>query len=361
MSTFKTSTGRLSKALRVIAVAALMGQLPNFAGAQESAKPATEMVQTSSSNLDAIRARGHLLCGVIGTIPGFSSVDSKGVMRGIDADVCRSVAAAIFGDAEKVQFVSLTGLTRFPALQSGEVDMVALLTTWTLTREASLGLEFPSVYFYDGQGFLVKKSSGIKSPLELDGATVCTVPGSTSEVILAEYARAHKLNITPLVLEKSDQIRDALAADRCDAFTTDRSNISSYKVAMGPAGEDYEVLPDVISNEPLGTMIRKGDQRFFDIVRWTHIAMLTAEDYGITKDNVETFRKSSNPDIQRFMGETGDLGKALGLDPEWAVHIVKGVGNFAEMWDRNVAVLGLPRGLNRLVKDGGIQYAPPMR
>ncbi|WP_445220095.1 amino acid ABC transporter substrate-binding protein [Bradyrhizobium sp. Pa8] len=349
---------RLAVALGAAALAAAVTIAAFDARAQssQSASPSDK-----ADTLRAIKVRGYFVCGVAGDRPGFSFPDSKGVMQGLDADICRSVAAAIFGDPEKIRFTSLTSLTRFPALQSGEVDMVARFTTWTLTREASLGLDVASVYFYDGQGFMVKKSLGVKSALELDGATVCVNQGSTGEANMVDFFRAHNLGLKPVVIEKIEQIRDALASNRCDAYTNDASQLGSLKLSMGPAGDEYILLPDIISKEPLGTFVRKGDQRFFDTVRWTYIAMLTAEEYGITKANIDTFRKTRDPQIQRFMGETGDLGAALGLDAQWAVNVVKTVGNTAELWDRTIAVLGIQRGVNRLVKDGGIQYAPPMR
>lgn len=344
--------------------AATMTLAPPNAQAQQrgtQAASAPETTTAGGSVVNAIKARGYLVCGVAGDRPGFSFPDSKGAMQGLDVDICRSVAAAMFGDPGKVRFTSLTSLTRFPALQSGEVDIVARFTTWTLTREASLGLEVPAVHFYDGQGFLVKKSAGVKSASELNGASICFQPGSTGEANVADYFRAKKMEMKPVVIEKIEQLRDALVSGRCDAYTNDSSQLGSFKLSMGAAGNDYVVLPELISKEPLGAFIRKGDQKFYDIVRWTHIAMLTAEEFGINKANVEKFRHNANPAIQRFMGETGDLGAALGLDAHWAVSVIKGVGNFAEMWDRNVTPLGIPRGANRLVKDGGIQYAPPMR
>nr|WP_145927330.1 amino acid ABC transporter substrate-binding protein [Bradyrhizobium neotropicale] len=348
----------LRRALRTTICAAAFAIAPLVTQARAQNSPAAA---GTVDTLGAIKARGYLVCGISGDKPGFSFPDSKGVMQGLDVDLCRSVAAAIFGDPAKARFTSLTSLTRFPALQSGEVDLVARYTTWTLTREASLGLEVAAVYFYDGQGFLVKKSIGAKSALDLNGASVCVEPGSTGEVNLVDYFRANKLELKPVVIEKLEQIRDALMSDRCDAYTNDSAQLGSFKATLGSAGDNYVVLPEIISKEPLGIFVRKGDQRFFDIVRWTHVALLTAEEFGITQSNIETFRKSANPQIQRFMGETNNLGAALGLDTQWAVNAVKAVGNFAEIWNRNIVPLGIPRGINRLVKDGGAQYAPPMR
>lgn len=317
--------------------------------------------QPSSDILGAVRARGHLVCGTGGNVPGFSFPDSQGVMRGLDADTCRAVAAAIFGDPSKIRFVATTGLTRFPALQSGEIDMLVRSTTWTLTREAALGLEFASVNFYDGQGFIVKKSAGVSSARELDGASVCVQPGSTTEANLADYFRANNLQLNPVVLENVEQVRDAFNAGRCDAFTHDTSSLAAFRYSLGDAGKDLVVLPEIISKEPIGAFVRKGDQRFFDIVRWTHFAMLTAEEMGITSQNLAQFQDTSNPEVLRFLGRSGDLGKVLGLNPDWAIQVVRGVGNFAEMWERNVTPLGVPRGINALWNRGGIQFAPPMR
>lgn len=342
-----------------IGVGAAMAQTkPAQIPAASAVAPA---VVTPSATLAAIKARGFLICGVGGDRPGFSFPDTKGVMRGFDADICRSVAAAIFGNAEKVRFTSLTSLTRFPSLQSGEVDIVARFTTWSLTREASLGLQVPAIQFYDGQGFLVKKKLGVKGALELSGASICFQPGSSGEANVADYFRANKLELKPVVIEKIEQLRDALVSGRCDAYTNDTAQLGSFKTSLGAAGNDYVVLPEIISKEPLGAFIRKGDQKFFDIVRWTHAAMLNAEEFGITSANIDKFKGNQNPAIQRFMGETGDLGVALGLDNQWAYHVIKGVGNFSEMWERNITPLGIQRGINRLVKDGGIQYAAPLR
>lgn len=337
-------------------------QAPQKPAAAPAANTAAQAGASGSSpTLNAIKARGHLICGVGGDRPGFSFPDAKGVMRGFDADICRSVAAAIFGSGEKVRFVTLTSLTRFPALQSGEVDMVARFTTWSLSREAQLGLQVPAIQFYDGQGFIAKKSAGVKSAKELGGASVCFQPGSSGEANAADFFRANKMEMKPVVIEKIEQMRDAIVNGRCDVYTNDSSQLASFKASIGAAGNDYVVLPEIISKEPLGAFIRKGDQRFFDLVRWTHAATLNAEEFGMTAANIDKFRNSADPAIQRFMGETGDLGSALGVDAQWSVNIVKAVGNYGEMYDRNIAPLGLPRGLNRLLKDGGIQYAGPMR
>ncbi|WP_328799052.1 amino acid ABC transporter substrate-binding protein [Roseomonas harenae] len=282
-------------------------------------------------------------------------------MRGLDADGCRIVAAAILGDANKVRFINTTATNRFTALQSGEVDMLVRNTTWTLGREASLGLEFASINFYDGTGFMVKTASGVTSVRGLDGATVCVQPGSTTELNLTDYFRVHNMRFSPLVIENLEELRAAFINGRCDAFTTDASSLASFRYAQGSNAGLYTVLPEIISKEPLGSVVRNGDFKFFDVVRWAHFAQLTAEELGITSKNIDNFRDSSNSEVPRFMGATGDLGASLGLQPDWAVRIVQQVGNFAEMWDRNITPMGVQRGMNNLWKNGGIQYAPPMR
>ncbi|WP_338661970.1 amino acid ABC transporter substrate-binding protein [Pararoseomonas sp. SCSIO 73927] len=317
--------------------------------------------QPAADTIGAIRARGAVLCGVAGSVAGFSLPDSQGVMRGLDADGCRIVAAAILGDASRVRFINTTTQNRFTALQSGEVDMLVRNTTWTLGREASLGLEFASINFYDGTGFMVKKASGVTSVKGLDGATVCVQPGSTTELNLTDYFRIHGMRFQPLVIENLEELRAAFINGRCDAFTTDASSLASFRFAQGANAEQYLLLPEIISKEPLGTMVRKGDWKFFDVVRWAHFAQLTAEELGITSRNLDSFRDSNNPEIQRFIGATGDLGRALGVGPDWAVQIVRQVGNFAEMWDRNITPLGVQRGINNLWTKGGLQYALPMR
>ncbi|MFZ6762330.1 amino acid ABC transporter substrate-binding protein [Pseudoroseomonas sp. WGS1072] len=319
-----------------------------------SAQPASDM-------LGAIRARGYLLCGVAGGTVGFSLPDSQGVMRGLDADGCRAVAAAVLGDAEKVRFVPTTAQNRFTALQSGEVDMLVRNTTWTLGREAALGLEFASVNFYDGTGFMVKTESGVREMRQLNGASVCVQPGSTTELNLADYFRSHGMSFSPLVIADLEELRAAFINGRCDAFTTDASSLAAFRYAQGPNADKYFLIPGVISKEPLGSVVRKGDFKFFDVVRWTHFAQLTAEELGITSKNLDSFADSNSPEVQRFLGRTGDLGKMLGLQPDWAVQIVRQVGNFGEMWDRNIGPLGVDRGINNLWNKGGIQYAPPMR
>jgi len=319
------------------------------------------LAQPAADTVAAIRARGHLICGVSPSTPGFSNPDSRGEWRGLDVDGCRAVAAAIFGDATKVRLVPTTAQQRFTALQSGELDMLVRTTTWTLAREASLGLAFATVNFYDGQGFLVRRDSGVTSARQLDGATVCVAPGTTTELNLTDYFRTNRLRFTPVVIENIEEIRTAFRSGRCDAYTTDASSLAAFRFTEGANADRYLLLPDIISKEPLGAVVRKGDWKFFDIVRWTHFAQVTAEEMGITSQNIATFQDSANPDVQRFMGRTGDLGRMLGLNNDWAVQVVRQVGNFGETWDRNITPLGVPRGINNLWTRGGLQYAPPMR
>jgi general L-amino acid transport system substrate-binding protein len=311
--------------------------------------------------LAAIRARGALVCGVAVNSAGFALPDSRGEMRGIDADTCRAVAAAIFGDASKVRFLPNTTVQRFPMLQSGEIDILARNTTWTLARETQLGLAFAGVNFYDGQGFMVRKNSGATSARGLDGATVCVQPGTTTELNLADYFRTNNMRFTPVVIESVEEIRSAFIAGRCDAYTNDASSLASFR-ATQQNPDDFVLLPEIISKEPLGPVVRKGDWRFFDIVRWTLFAQIGAEELGVTSANVEEMaRTSTNPDIQRLLGRTGELGRSMGLSNDWVVKVISQVGNYGEMYERNITPIGIPRGVNRLWTQGGLQYSPPIR
>ncbi len=315
---------------------------------------------TGSVTLDAIRSRGQLVCGVAGGVPGFSLLDSQGVMRGLDADSCRAVAAAALGDATKLKFVNLTTQNRFTALQSGEIDVLIRSTTWTLGREANLGALFAGVNYYDGTGFLVKKSAGVKSAKEMDGATICVQPGTSTELAIADYFRNNNLKFTPVLIEDRAELERTFISGRCDAYSTDSSALATFR-ATQTNKDDYVLLPEIISKEPLSYMVRKGDDKWFDIVRWSYFAQLTAEEEGVTQANVDQQLSSTNPDVRRLLGVEGDMGKALGLDNKWAYNIVKQVGNYGEIWDRNITVLGVPRGINALWNKGGLQYAPPIR
>ncbi len=316
---------------------------------------------SGSATLDAARARGQVLCGISGQVPGFSLADSQGVMHGLDADTCRAVTAAALGDAAKTKFVPTTTQNRFTALQSGEVEVLSRSTTWTLSREGNLGLEFAWVNYYDGTGFLVKTSSGVKNAKEMDGATICVQPGSSTELAIADFYRLNNMKFTPILIADLAEIQNAFLSGRCDAYSTDASALATFRFSQGPKAADLMLLPDIISKEPLGVMVRKGDDKWFDVIRWTFAAMIIAEEKGITSKNLDTFANSKDPDIRRLLGLEGDMGKALGLDPKFAYNVIKAVGNLGEMWDRNITPMGVPRGINNLWTKGGLQYAPPMR
>ena len=338
-----------------IGAAALLG------GAMALASPARAQ-GSGSATIDNIKSRGQLVCGVTTGVAGFSLPDSKGVEQGIDADMCRALAAAILGDGNKVRYVPLTTTNRFTALQSGEVDVLNRETTWTLGREANLGLLFGGVYFYDGTGFLVKKSLGVKSAKDLNGATICVQPGTSTELAIADYFRNNNMKFTPVLIEDVNQIQSTYLSGRCDAYSTDLSALAGFRYQQGAKAEDHVLLPEVISKEPLGTMVRKGDDKFFDLARWTFYALLQAEESGVTQKNVdEMANTSTDPTIRRLLGKDADLGKALGVSNDWVVNIIKSVGNYGEIWDRDITPIGVPRGINKLWTNGGLQYAPPLR
>src|SRR5262252_3595395 len=321
----------------------------------------------AGKDLDAIKARGALICGVGQGTAGFFLADSQGKWTGLDVDVCRAVSAAIFGDSEKVKYTPLTAQQRFTALQSGEVDMLSNNTTATLTRDTALGLDFTAITYYDGQGFMVNKKLGVKSAKELNGATVCVAPGTTTELNLADYFRANKMQFKPVVIEKVEEIRAAFFSGRCDVYTSDASALYATRSANVPPPakpEDFIILPEIISKEPLGPVVRHGDNQFGDIVRWAQYAMIEAEEYGINSKNVDDMLKSDNPAIKRILDVTPGMGKALGVDEKWVYNVIKQVGNYGESYERNVgmgSLLKIERGLNRLWTQGGLQYAPPIR
>ena len=315
----------------------------------------------AQSTLDAVRGKGFVQCGVNTGLAGFAQPDSKGVWRGIDVDVCRAVAAAVFGDANKVRYTPLTAQQRFTAVQSGEVDILARNTTWTFSRDTSLGLNFVGVNYYDGQGFMVHRKLNVKSAKQLNGATICMQPGTTNELNVADFFRANNMKFKPLVIEKLEEVLNAYFAGRCDAFSTDQSGLVSLRASRTPKPEEHVILPEIISKEPLGPAVRQGDDRWFDIVKWSMFAMIEAEELGLTSKNVEQQAKGGNPSLQRFVGGSGDLGKMLGLDNRWALNIVKQVGNYGESFEANLKPLGFERGFNRLWNQGGLMYAPPVR
>jgi general L-amino acid transport system substrate-binding protein len=319
----------------------------------------------AGKTIDAIKARGQVICGVNTGLAGFSAADSSGNWTGLDVDVCKAVAAALLGDATKVKYVPLNAQQRFTALQSGEIDVLSRNTTFTLTRDGSLGLSATTPIYYDGQGFMVQAKSKIKSAKQLKGQTVCVQSGTTTEKNLTDYSRANKLNIKPVVFEKLEAATGAYFSGRCVAYTTDASGLASTrnKEAKNPA--DHIILPELISKEPLGPMVRRGDEDWTALVKWTVYGLMEAEEYGVTQANVDQLKTSStDPVVQRMLGQTEDTGKLLGLDKEWLARAIKAVGNYGEMFERNVgpkSALGLPRGVNNLWNKGGLMYAMPIR
>ncbi|WP_404366524.1 amino acid ABC transporter substrate-binding protein [Marinobacter sp.] len=318
---------------------------------------------SAATTLESVKERGHLQCGVTSGLPGFSQPDDKGNWTGLDVDTCRAVAAAIFGDGKKVQFTPLTAKERLTALQSGEIDVLSRNTTWTLTRDASLGLNFTGTNYYDGQGFLVKKAVGVDDAKQLGGATICIQAGTTTELNLADYFRKEGMDFQPIVFNTSEQTVQGFSAGRCDVLTSDRSQLAALRSKLSDP-ESAVILPNIISKEPLGPVVRQGDDQWFNIVKWTLFTQINAEELGITQENTSDMKKSENPSVQRLLGTTGDMGEKLGLPADYGVKIVEEVGNYGEMYDRNVGPdtpLGLDRGLNALWTDGGIMYAPPVR
>ncbi len=318
----------------------------------------------AGKTLDAIKARGQLVCGVNTGLAGFAAADSTGKWTGLDVDVCRAVAAATLGDSEKVKWVPLAAQQRFTALQSGEIDMLSRNTTFTLTRDASLGLTSTAVTYYDGQGFIVPTKSKIKSALQLKGQTVCVQSGTTTEKNLTDYSKANNLNIKPVVIEGFEASTAAYFSGRCLSYTTDASGLASIRNKQAPNPADHVILPELISKEPLGPMVRRGDDEWAAIVKWVIFGLLEAEEYGITQANVEQMKSSDDPVVGRILSTKEDTGKLLGLDKEWMERAIKATGNYGEIFERNVgpkSPLGLPRGLNNLWNKGGVQYAWPVR
>ncbi len=315
----------------------------------------------SAQTAAAIVKKGYLQCGVNTGLAGFSQPDSKGEWRGIDVDLCRSVAAAVFGDAKRVRFTPLTSQQRFTAIQSGEIDILSRNTTWTISRDVGLGLNFAGVNYYDGQGFMIAKKRKIKSATQLDGAAVCVQPGTTTELNLADYFRAKNMKFKPVVIEKMEEVLNAYFAGRCDVYTTDVSGLIAARVSRSANPDDHVILPEVISKEPLGPAVRQGDDQWFDTVKWSLFAMIDGEELGLTSKNIDRQAKSANPVVQRFVGATGEFGKMLGVDKRWAYNIIKQVGNYGESFERNLTPLGVDRGVNKLWKEGGLMYAPPLR
>jgi general L-amino acid transport system substrate-binding protein len=321
------------------------------------------VAEPQSDTQSAVKQRGALNCGVNPGLPGFGQSDDRGDWRGFDVDYCKAIAAAVLGNADKVSYVPANARERFMLLQNGAVDVLIRNTTWTSTRDSAYGIAFVAVNYYDGQGFMVKASRGVKSAKQLNGASVCLLGGTTTELNLASYFKANDLAFKPLLFEKFDEAVQAYLADRCEAYTADESSLYSARVLQARPAQ-HVVLPEVISKEPLGPAVRQGDARWFMIVRWVHFALLDAEELGVTQANVEEMRGSPNPEIRLLLGVEGDFGRDLGLDNDFAARVIKSVGNYGEIFERNVGAtsrLRIARGLNNLWNKGGIQYAPPVR
>lgn len=325
-----------------------------FCAAGESARAG------GSATVDAIRARGSVICAMQANNVPFSLPDREGVWRGLDVDSCHALAAAVLGDPTKIIIRPITGLTRFPTLQSGDADVLFSSTTWFTTRETSLGLLFAGANYYSGQGFIVRASLGVKSVRDLSAATICVPPGSSGEVILQDYFRKLGMTFHPLIIDDPNQIIASFLAGRCDAYTRDMTGLAGFRFQQKNPDE-FLVLPEIISMEPLGAFVRKGDDGWFDIVRWTQFAMVAAEQLDVTAATVERAGTSPDPDVRRLLGTEGSIGASMGLDAGWAARAILAVGNYGEMWERNIGPLGLPRGLNRLWNAGGLMYSPPLR
>jgi general L-amino acid transport system substrate-binding protein len=336
-------------ALGAVAAAALLAAAPAQAG----------------KTLDQIKQRGQVVCGVHVGLAGFSQADSSGNWSGLDVDVCRAIAAAVVSDPNKVKWVPLTAQQRFTALQSGEIDILSRNTTWTMSRDASLGLNFTNTTYYDGQGFMVPAKANLKSAKQLKGATICVQSGTTTEKNLTDYSRANQLNIKPVVFEQEEAAVGAYFSGRCIAYTTDASGLASVRNKQAKDPKEHVILPDLISKEPLTPAVRRGDDEWFAIAKWVVFGLIEAEEYGITKDNVDKMlAESTDPVVLRILGKSEDTGKLIGLDKEWMVRALKAVGNYGEIFERNVGPktpLNLPRGLNNLWSNGGLMYAPPIR
>lgn len=320
--------------------------------------------QTTGNTLERVKQRGELICGMHVGLPGFGVQDGTGRWNGLDIDLCRAIAAAIFNDPNKIKFVPTTPQMRFLVVQSGEVDLLARNATYTMSRDTSQGMAWPTINFYDGQGFMVRKSLGVADAKGLDGASICVTQGTTTELNLADYFRTHKLKYDGVTFATNEEGVKALEAGRCDAFTTDSSGLAAERLKFAKP-DDFVILPELISREPLGPAVRRGDESWFTLVRWVHYAMINAEEFGVTKANVdEQLKTSSNPEVRRLLGADGKFGEGLGLTADWADRIVKHVGNYGESFERNVGSgsrLQLKRGLNDLASRGGLQYPYPIR
>jgi general L-amino acid transport system substrate-binding protein len=339
------------KLVKNLAVSAALASL-TFAGVAQA------------GTMEDVKAKGSLQCGVSQGLPGFSNPDQSGNWVGLDVDLCRAVAAALFGDANKVKYSPLSAKERFTALQSGEVDILSRNTTWTLVRDTALGLNFTGVNYYDGQGFMVRKDLGVTSAKQLAGAAVCVNIGTTTELNMADFFRSNNMNYKPVVFEKADEVVAAYDSGRCDVYTTDRSGLAAQRLKLKDP-QAHVVLPETISKEPLGPVVRHGDDQWFDIVKWTLYCMVESEEYGLSSKNADDMKaNSNNPQIKRIVGTEGDLGKSMGLSNDWCYNVIKQVGNYGESYDKNVGpdtALKLSRGVNAQGTNGGLQYAMPIR
>jgi len=338
----------MQKALVTFALAASLGLVATAAQA---------------ATLDDVKAKDHIQCGVTGGVPGFSAPDANNVWSGLEVDFCRAVAAAIFNDANKVRYTPLTSQERFAALSAGEIDILSRTTTWTMSRDTDLGISFVGTMYYDGQGFMVRKADGIASALDLSGAAICIESGTTTELNAADYFAANNLEFNTVVFVDQDEVVKAYEDGRCDVYTTDGSALAAERSKFA-VPDDHVILPEIVSKEPLGPVVRQGDDQWFKINRWVYYALLEAEELGVTSANVDEMLGSDNPAIKRLLGVEGDFGTPIGLNKDWAYQIIKSVGNYGESFERNVGVatdIGLERGLNALWTNGGLQYAPPIR
>ncbi len=345
----------MSKIFLYVASSFIMGAFSSMTLAQNA--------NTDIKLLDQVKARGYLKCGVSQGLPGFSNPDDEGVWRGLDVDLCRAVASATLGDASKVRYTPLSAKERFTALQSGEIDLLARNTTWTFTRDVSLGIDFTGILYFDGQGFMINKASGVKSVKELNGATICTNTGTTTELNLADYFSAHNLEYEVLSFESTDETLAAYKTGRCDVYTTDASGLAAQRLKLANPDE-HLVLPEVISKEPLATAVRQGDDQWANIVRWTLYTMINADELGINSNNVDQMLTSKVPNIQRVLGAQKGLGELIGLQDNWGYQIIKQVGNYEEIFEANLgknSPLKIERGMNALWTNGGLMYAPPIR
>ena len=338
----------MKRVLTVLGLAATIGLIP---------------LASEAATLDTVKQRGVLNCGANGQLPGFGLPDAQGNWTGFDVDYCRAIAAAIFNDPTKVKFVALTAKDRFTALQSGDVDVLVRNTTWTSSRDTQLGLNATGINYYDGQGFIIRKSLKVNSALELNDAAICVQQGTTTELNLADYFRTHRMRLKTVTFASLDESLSAYDTGRCDAYTTDASGLYSIRLKLAKP-DDHIVLPEIISKEPLSPFVRHGDDQWYDVIKWVHFALLNAEEYGISKANVDEQIKSSNPEVKRLLGSSDDLGQKLGLSKDWAYDAIRAGGNYGEIFERNVgqgSQLKISRGLNGLWTKGGLQYAPPIR